>query len=94
MNLITSLLAVILPVVASLVFGGVKKLIPALDGLPALAQQVIAVLFAYGAAFAASPLGITLPLDVHQWDQSVILAILNGLAAIGFHSVSKTVRGK
>lgn len=94
MDLINALLAVALPAVASLLFGGVKKLIPVLDGLSALVQQFIAVLFAAGAGWVAAHLGITLPLDVHQWDQATLLAILNGLAAIGFHAVSKTVRSK
>lgn len=89
MDLITGLLAIALPALATLALTLLKNGVTVIDRLSPLVQQGIAVILAFTITKLAAVVGAPLPVDVHQWDQVAMLGLLNGLAAIGIHAVRK-----
>lgn len=89
MDILTAIVAILIPVIATYAFSGVKSVIGAIDKLPALVQQILVVLEATAFGWVAVKLGVPLPADIHGWDLGIVTGILNGLAAIGIHAIRK-----
>lgn len=89
MELITGLMTIALPALATLALSLLKKVLTFIDDQSRFIQQIVAVVVGVGVTTLAALTGATLPLDVHAWDQVAVLGLLNGLAAIGIHAVRK-----
>ena len=89
MELISALIAVLMPVLATVAMSGLKAIVGVLGDQSPIVQQIVAVAVGWGVTQLVALTGLPLPVDVHAWDQMTVLGLLNGLAAIGLHAVRK-----
>lgn len=93
LKILTDFLQVLGPTLVGILtvplFGLIKKLITALDGLPAWTQQILAVVIAGGLTALGSALQVTLPTDLHLFASPDVSALISGAIALAVHAGSK-----
>ena len=67
----------------------VKYIVHAIDRLPAAAQQILAVLIAYGLAQLGTLTNLVLPETLHLFSGETVDALLSAAMAFGIHAGKK-----
>ena len=94
MSILFQLVQVLIPPVAIYLATQVAKLFPAIDAWSGLAKQLFVVVEAVVFSFIGSKIGVALPSALQGFDVNVFTAILQALAAIGFHQTVGAVKAK
>lgn len=92
--ILLQLVQVLIPPAAVFLATQVAKLFPAINAWGGLAKQVFVVVEAVVFSFIGSKIGVDLPAVLQGFDVNVITAILQALAAIGFHQVYSAAKPK
>lgn len=71
------------------VMSGLKFSVNVLDNLPAAAQQIVAVLIAYGLAKLGALTSLVLPDTLHLFTGETVDALLSAAMAFGIHAGKK-----
>lgn len=90
--ILLQLVQVLIPPAAIFLATKLAKLFPAIDAWSGLAKQLFVVFEAVVFSFLGAKIGIALPAVLQGFDVNVITAILQALAAMGFHSVAKQIK--
>lgn len=92
MAILLQVVQVLIPVVAVFLATEVAKFIPKIDALAPLPKQILVVVEAILFSFVGAKLGLSLPSALQGFDVNIITAILQALAAMGFHTVVVAVK--
>lgn len=93
MSILQQIAQALIPVVALFLSTELIKLVPKLDALGSVAKQILVVAEAIVFSFIGSHIGVALPSMLSGFDVGVFTAILQALAAMGFHGVTTSVKG-
>lgn len=71
-------------------YGYVKKIVVALDGLPAIIQQVLVILIAAVLTWVGAQINVALPTDLALFTEADLAAGLAGALSLILHNAAKT----
>ena len=69
--------------------GQLKKAVVAIDKLPSVAQQLIAILMAYGLTLLGGFLSVALPTELALFGEADVSALLSAAMAFAIHAGKK-----
>ncbi len=89
MDIVLALIAVLIPSVATyLALQVSKKLIPAVDALPGIVKQILALVVGFAFAKLSAVIGVPFPADLAGLgDPTVVSGILTGFASWIIHRI-------
>jgi NO-binding membrane sensor protein with MHYT domain len=83
--LVGLVVAGVLPFATSFVYEGIQRVATGLASLPTLAKVIGGIVIGYGLTWVAYWLGVELPGSLADMTEKNVVAILEGLAAVGMH---------